>query len=633
MELYMKNREHGRMILESVKNGPLIWPTIKENSVIRTKKYTEMFVAEKFKLIVMSKQLTSFFKDYQLKFMHSLITTELPRIYEKEFTSNARSSGKTVNKTKEEKGCFVVQGKALLVKAQGNGKVLSKEELEFLTDPSIPKGSVTQTVITNNVAYQADDLDAYDSDCDEITTAKVALMANLSRYRSDVLSEGPHSKHTNNDMLNQTELERYKERVKLLEERQNIDLSTREKLIIDDFEKEINSLKQTLSKQLTEKESLTTTFNVFKNESKEKEAKNIDTEIVLEKKFKELDNITRPMLYDGNVIAKETNVILIADSEEILILEEESRSKMLLKQNDPKVLEKKINIKPVNYALLNQLSEDFRKCFVPQQELSVEQAFWFQMLNPSIESSNPSPVKVDVPKELPKVSLVNESLKKLKSHLVKFDSVVKTRTTPSDLIEEKDMIIRKLKERIKSLSGNVNVENVKKDIDEIETINIELEHSVAKLISEYENLRNKREHLKSIFKDQFDLIKKTRVQSKEHSDSVIAQINAKSVENLDLNPQLQEKDKNKRESHIYYLKHNMEQPVIVGEIVKQAKSLNYLDSLSYTACCPDCSMVSGLWMFKTYDRRLLLAHQFRTVKFDNDQIALWDMVIIRLGMS
>ncbi|GKA00349.1 hypothetical protein Tco_0672899 [Tanacetum coccineum] len=38
MELYMQNREHGRMILESVENGPLIWPTMEENGVIRTKK-------------------------------------------------------------------------------------------------------------------------------------------------------------------------------------------------------------------------------------------------------------------------------------------------------------------------------------------------------------------------------------------------------------------------------------------------------------------------------------------------------------------------------------------------------------------------------------------------------------------
>nr|GEW37987.1 hypothetical protein [Tanacetum cinerariifolium] len=106
--------------------------------------------------------------------------------------------------------------------------------------------------------------------------------------------------------------------------------------------------------------------------------------------------------------------------------------------------------------------------------------------------------------------------------------------------QEKDMVIRKLKDKIKSLSGKDIVEKVKKDIDEIETINIKLEHSMAKLLSKSESLRKEREHLKSIYKDQFDSIKKTRVQSKEHSDSLIAQINAKSVENSNLNAQLKE---------------------------------------------------------------------------------------------
>nr|GEW36913.1 hypothetical protein [Tanacetum cinerariifolium] len=47
MELYMQNREHRRMILESVKNGSLIWPTIEENGVTRVKKYVELSVTEK----------------------------------------------------------------------------------------------------------------------------------------------------------------------------------------------------------------------------------------------------------------------------------------------------------------------------------------------------------------------------------------------------------------------------------------------------------------------------------------------------------------------------------------------------------------------------------------------------------
>ncbi|GJZ89494.1 hypothetical protein Tco_0661276 [Tanacetum coccineum] len=107
--------------------------------------------------------------------------------------------------------------------------------------------------------------------------------------------------------------------------------------------------------------------------------------------------------------------------------------------------------------------------------------------------------------------------------------------------QEKDTVIRKFKDKIKSLSGKDSLENVKKNIDEIETINIELEDSMAKLLSENENLRKEREHLKSIYKDQFDSIRKTCVQSKEYYDYLIAQINAKSVANSDLNAQLQEK--------------------------------------------------------------------------------------------
>ncbi|GKC13663.1 retrovirus-related pol polyprotein from transposon TNT 1-94, partial [Tanacetum coccineum] len=86
-----------------------------------------------------------------------------------------------------------------------------------------------------------------------------------------------------------------------------------------------------------------------------------------------------------------------------------------------------------DYAALNQLYKDFSTRFVPQTELSVEQAFWSQN---SVNSSEPTlsirPTNVEVPKELPKVSMVNTSLKKLKHHLANFDVVVKERTTPTD---------------------------------------------------------------------------------------------------------------------------------------------------------------------------------------------------------
>ncbi|GJZ71446.1 hypothetical protein Tco_0635297 [Tanacetum coccineum] len=52
------------------------------------------------------------------------------------------------------------------------------------------------------------------------------------------------------------------------------------------------------------------------------------------------------------------------------------------------------------------------------------------MSNPTSKPSDASPVKIEAPKEFPKVSLVNESLKKLKFHLARFDNMMKIRTTP-----------------------------------------------------------------------------------------------------------------------------------------------------------------------------------------------------------
>ncbi|GJZ81327.1 hypothetical protein Tco_0646321 [Tanacetum coccineum] len=93
--------------------------------------------------------------------------------------------------------------KVLLVQAQAKGQILHEEELAFLADPGIAEGQATQTVITYNAAYQADDLDAYDSDCDKLNTAKVALMENLSHYGSDALAMVRNHDNVNNNMINQ----------------------------------------------------------------------------------------------------------------------------------------------------------------------------------------------------------------------------------------------------------------------------------------------------------------------------------------------------------------------------------------------------------------------------------------------
>ncbi|GKB50524.1 retrovirus-related pol polyprotein from transposon TNT 1-94, partial [Tanacetum coccineum] len=95
--------------------------------------------------------------------------------------------------------------KVLLVQAQASSQVLTAEEIAFLADPGLPDTQTSQTVITHNAAYQADDLDAYDSDCDELNSAKIALMANLSRNGSDSLTEVHNPNNLTYDLINQSE--------------------------------------------------------------------------------------------------------------------------------------------------------------------------------------------------------------------------------------------------------------------------------------------------------------------------------------------------------------------------------------------------------------------------------------------
>nr|GEU68516.1 hypothetical protein [Tanacetum cinerariifolium] len=274
MEHYMENREKGRMILNSVQNGLLIWLTITDDDgTTRTKK-----------------------------------------------GNNTGGQARVVK-------CYNCQGVGQMARQ--------------CTQPERHRNATG-------------DLDPYDSDCDDVSNAKVVLMANLSSYVVDFSNNEIHSdsniisysqylqetqlgaiqdtnvhaqldsiilsmieqmseqminyvnnlekanQEKNNESLT-VELERYKERVKTFKQRLNIDLSTCEKMIdskMDDMIKEkfalkqqIDLLEQNLSNQVKEKKSLLQTFIVFKNESEEKENKYIDKEIDLERKIKELDTI------------------------------------------------------------------------------------------------------------------------------------------------------------------------------------------------------------------------------------------------------------------------------------------------------------------------------------------------------
>nr|GEZ48802.1 hypothetical protein [Tanacetum cinerariifolium] len=131
MELYMLNRQHSRMILKSVEHGPLLWHTVKKDGVTRLKKYSELSAVEAI----------------QAEF----VTSRYPTTNNQLRTSSNPRQQATIN-----------NGRVTIQPLQGRQNFMPAES------------SSNQSVVTTNAAYQADDLDAYDSDCDELNSTELS---------------------------------------------------------------------------------------------------------------------------------------------------------------------------------------------------------------------------------------------------------------------------------------------------------------------------------------------------------------------------------------------------------------------------------------------------------------------------
>ncbi|GJR27348.1 hypothetical protein Tco_1103580 [Tanacetum coccineum] len=83
------------------------------------------------------------------------------------------------------------------------------------------------------------------------------------------------------------------------------------------------------------------------------------------------------------------------------------------------------------------------------------------------------------------------------------------------------------------LNETINKAKINKEIEVLEKINIELEHSVAKLLADNEKLHKENEHLKQTYKDLYDSIKTIRVQTKDQNAHDCSK-KYKTVENADL---------------------------------------------------------------------------------------------------
>ncbi|GKB33914.1 retrovirus-related pol polyprotein from transposon TNT 1-94 [Tanacetum coccineum] len=391
------------MILNSLQNDPLVWPTVEENGTTRTKKYKELSVAEQLQadcdLIATNIVLQGLLPDLYAIVNHHKSAKEIwdrvklliqgtkLSLQEKEclvvpmfnqgddpiaclnkamdfltvvafsngrvivqqvqgrqgqsyagnsYKGNATSSGgnnaggqakvvkcynyqgeghmaRQCTQPKRPKNAAWFKEKAMLVEAQEAGLILDEEQLAFLVDPGIPDRKAAQTTIPNTDAFQTEDLNAYDSDCDDVSNAKANLMANLSNYGSNVILKVPYFKLDHTDMDNQS-----------VHAMQNKEI---------DLEKKIKELDNIVYKvgQSAETVLMLTKPHVFYNDT-HKQALGYQNPFYLKKAQR-----IKPTLYDGSVISSQHIASHVFDDEETLILEEENIKSIRETEKEEKV--------------------------------------------------------------------------------------------------------------------------------------------------------------------------------------------------------------------------------------------------------------------------------------------------------
>ncbi|GJU28776.1 hypothetical protein Tco_1167397 [Tanacetum coccineum] len=164
MELYMMNRPHGRMILASVEKGPLVWPSITEDGVTRLKEYVELTPAEAIQA------------DCDIKAINIILQGLPTEIYA--LVSQHRVAKDLWEKFLGEdkllmQGTFINQSRIIVeFNTQAGGQAFNRGRDSNLAAPGIPDVQTLRQSSLTMLLIKPDDLDAYDSDCDELNSAK-----------------------------------------------------------------------------------------------------------------------------------------------------------------------------------------------------------------------------------------------------------------------------------------------------------------------------------------------------------------------------------------------------------------------------------------------------------------------------
>nr|GFB50503.1 hypothetical protein [Tanacetum cinerariifolium] len=240
MEMYMLNRQQGRMILESVESGPLLWPTIEENGVTRLKKYSELSTTEAIQADCdypsTNNQLrTSLNPRQQATINNERVTIQPIQWRQNSMTAEVHNQDNVYNN--------VLYQDVQETSTSKQSTILNQSDTEITSDSNIISYSQYMnesqyTTVQNSSSHVLqDDLILY------VIEQLKTQVVNCTKINQD-------NKNVNEILT--AELERYKNQFRILKEQNNVDKAS----VSYEQSLEIEKFKHTLFEHLKEKESL-----------------------------------------------------------------------------------------------------------------------------------------------------------------------------------------------------------------------------------------------------------------------------------------------------------------------------------------------------------------------------------------
>ncbi|GJU04029.1 hypothetical protein Tco_1114367 [Tanacetum coccineum] len=339
----------------------------------------------------------------------------------------------------------------------------------------------------------------------------------------------------------------------------------------DAFQKEFQTLKLQLYANIEDNKSLTTKIDVLKKDISKKQEKYIEEIVDLEKKRKALDNIVyktiqtmhihplylykaqqiQPVLYSSSALVEKHASIFVIDTEETFMLAEESRLKILAKQNNKIMKEKKVNITPIDYTSLNRLSEHFLVHFVPKKQLK-----YFDIEKKELLIENDCLLE----------QIISQDIMCIAMH--SYDDLVKYADMEQSYIDEYNKL--KVQQSKESFQNDRPCNNQDAPVQEFFEIN-ELKAQLQKKNTTISNLKDHIAKLKEI----------------SVSDCT-APVNSSTVIALGMFklylPPLSPKLRKNKKAYVDYLKQTKEHADTLHEIVEQVRALKPLDNSLDYAC-------------------------------------------------